>query len=329
MKNFEPNEDFSDDKAKSSQMMEGTANKKIIPVRQVEMCREDHSDSAEKGVAADNSSRTSKMRQSSSPPKSKLPPVCLRLETLSKKKNGNGNSRSPSPPGLKRQSDEYVHKPSASSVLKESTPQGSQSADDSFKRRGDGNPKKTEKKALAVVDGKNCENKNEHLKSGSHMENSIKLSTDLEDVTGKSSAVGNGKDTDGCDLIQDKKATSEEKMAAEGATEEDKLNDSAESVNGECMAKEKNLSDDQAAVLIQSAYRGFEVRKLEPLKKLKQMVEVRDQAAEIRKRIQALESSSDLLKNEKERVLIGEMIMRTLLKLDTIQVYVYLILFCV
>ncbi|ESR58152.1 hypothetical protein CICLE_v100185962mg, partial [Citrus x clementina] len=296
MKNFEPNEDFSDDKAKSSQMMEGTANKKIIPVRQVEMCREDHSDSAEKGVAADNSSRTSKMRQSSSPPKtSKLPPVCLRLEPLSKKKNGNGNSRSPSPPGLKRQSDEYVHKPSASSVLKESTPQGSQSADDSFKRRGDGNRKKTEKKALAVVDGKNCENKNEHLKSGSHMENSIKLSTDLEDVTGKSSA------------------------AAEGATEEDKLNDSAESINGECMAKEKNLSDDQAAVLIQSAYRGFEVRKLEPLKKLKQMVEVRDQAAEIRKRIQALESSSDLLKNEKERVLIGEMIMRTLLKLDTIQ----------
>lgn len=60
-----------------------------------------------------------------------------------------------------------------------------------------------------MVDGKNCENKNEHLKSGSHMENSIKLSTDLEDVTGKSSAVGNGKDTDGCDLIQDKKATSE------------------------------------------------------------------------------------------------------------------------
>lgn len=33
MKNFEPNEDFSDDKAKSSQMMEGTANKKTIPVR--------------------------------------------------------------------------------------------------------------------------------------------------------------------------------------------------------------------------------------------------------------------------------------------------------
>lgn len=170
-----------------------------------------------------------------------------------------------------------------------------------------------------MVDGKNCENKNEHLKSGSHMENSIKLSTDLEDVTGKSSTAGNGKDTDGCDLIQDKKATSEEKMAAEGATEEDKLNDSDESVNGECMAKEKNFSDDQAAVLIQSAYRGFEVRKLESLKKLKQMVEVRDQAAEIRMRIQALESSSDLLKNEKERVLIGEMIMRTLLKLDTIQ----------
>lgn len=183
---------------------------------------------------------------------------------------------------------------------------------------------------MGVVDGKNCENKNEHLKSGSDMENSIKLSTDWEeDVTRKSSTVRNGKAIDGYDLIQDKKVRSEEKMAAEGATEEDKLNDSAESVNGECMAKEKNLSDDQAAVLIQSAYRGFEVRKSEPLKKLKQMVEVREQAAEIRKRIQALESSSDLLKNEKERVVIGEMIMRTLLKLDTIQVYVYLILFCI
>ncbi|KAL9430268.1 hypothetical protein AB3S75_025621 [Citrus x aurantiifolia] len=321
MKKSEANKDFSDDKATSSQMMEGTANHKIIPVRQVEMCREDHSDSAEKGVAADNASRTSKMRQSSSPPKtSKLPPVCLRLEPLSKQKNGNGNSRSPSPPGLKRQSDKDPHKPSASSGLKESTPQGAQSADDSLKTRGDGNPKKTEKNAVGVVDGKNCENKNEHLKSGSDLENSIKLSTDWEeDVTRKSSTVRNGKAIDGYDLIQDKKVRSEEKMAAERAAEEDKLNDSAESVNGECMAKEKNLSDDQAAVFIQSAYRGFEVRKSEPLKKLKQMVEVREQAAEIRKCIQALESSSDLLKNEKERLVIGEMIMRTLLKLDTIQ----------
>lgn len=121
----------------------------------------------------------------------------------------------------------------------------------------------------------------------------------------------------------------QDKMAAEGATEENGLNDSAESVNGECKAKEKNLSDDQAAVLIRSAYRGFEVRKLEPLKKLKQMVEVRQQVAEIRKRIQALESSSDLLKNDKERVVIGEIIMRMQLKLDTIHVCVYLILFCV
>lgn len=53
--------------------------------------------------------------------------------------------------------------------------------------------------------------------------------------------MGNGKDTYGCDLIQDKKVRSEEKMAAEGATEENKLNDSAESLNGECKAKEANL----------------------------------------------------------------------------------------
>lgn len=86
------------------------------------------------------------------------------------------------------------------------------------------------------------------------------------------------------------------------------------------------MSDVQAAVLVQSAYRGFEVRKLEPLKKLKQMAEVRQQVAEIRNRIQALESYSDLQKNDKERVVIGEMIMRLLLKLDSIQVCVHLIL---
>lgn len=180
-------------------MMEGTADQKIIPVRQVDMCREDQSDSTE-GVAADNSSRTSKMRQSSSPPKtSKLPPVCLSLEPLSKKKNGNGNSRSPSPPSLKGQSEEDIPKPSASSGLKENTPQGAQSAYVSLKTRGDRNPKKTEKKAVGVVDGKTCENKNEHLKSGSHLENSLKLSVDSEeDLTGKSSTARNGKDTDGC-----------------------------------------------------------------------------------------------------------------------------------
>lgn len=43
-----------------------------------------------------------KKRQSVSPVKaSKLPPVCLRVDLLPKKRNGNGSSRSPSPPSGK------------------------------------------------------------------------------------------------------------------------------------------------------------------------------------------------------------------------------------
>ncbi|KAK2650157.1 hypothetical protein Ddye_017646 [Dipteronia dyeriana] len=55
---------------------------------------------------------------------------------------------------------------------------------------------------------------------------------------------------------------------------------SAESADNGRWARIKDLSDVEAATLIQSAYREFEVRKLEPLKKLKQMVTVREQLAE-------------------------------------------------
>ncbi|KAF3456545.1 hypothetical protein FNV43_RR01198 [Rhamnella rubrinervis] len=67
-----------------------------------------------------------------------------------------------------------------------------------------------------------------------------------------------------------------------------------------------------------SAYRGFDVR-MGPLKKLKQIAEIREQLVDVRNHIQTLESSSDLQKDNKQKVLIGESIMRLLLKLDAIQ----------
>lgn len=80
----------------------------------------------------------------------------------------------------------------------------------------------------------------------------------------------------------------------------------------------KRLSDVAAAVLIQSAYRGFMVRRWEPLKKLKQIAEIREQFSDIRNQITSLETS-DLKKFDKQRMVIGETIMRLLLRLDTIQ----------
>ena len=85
---------------------------------------------------------------------------------------------------------------------------------------------------------------------------------------------------------------------------------------------EKVLADMDAAILIQAAYRGYQVRKWEPLKKLKQIAEVSKELTDVRGRIQALEHSSDLQLDEKQKIAIGETIMRLLLKLDTIQVCV-------
>lgn len=84
-------------------------------------------------------------------------------------------------------------------------------------------------------------------------------------------------------------------------------------------AKRKNLSEAEATVIIQSAYHGFEVKKWEPLKKLKQIAEVKEHAAQIRSRIESLESSFDIRSDDKQKLIIGETIMSLLLKLDTIQ----------
>ena len=56
------------------------------------------------------------------------------------------------------------------------------------------------------------------------------------------------------------------------------------------------------------------------------IAKVREEVDEIRNRIQALESLSDLRRDNRRSVIIGETIMRLLLKLDAIQVCLFLIL---
>ncbi|KAL5859606.1 hypothetical protein ACOSQ4_000902 [Xanthoceras sorbifolium] len=312
--------------AKSSQMKENSANQRSIPVKQVEVHKEDNSDVSEKkvrevtakkaeNISTDNSSGTGMRRQSSSPPKmSKLPPVCLRVEPLPRNKNGNGSSRIPSPPCPKGRSSKDTFKPSASSSLKENSPLGTQAPDASLKKSEEVEPQK-----YNLVDGKTSEYKNDDLRNGSQTNISVKLAEDSQEtVSRKLSTETTGKDSDECKTEEEKGVRCERDVMAEGTTEAKKATNSAESADGGRRARIKDLSDVEAAMLIQSAYRGFAVRKLEPLKKLKQMAKVREQLAEVRNRIQALESS-DLQKNDKERMVIGEMIMSLLLKLDTIQ----------
>ncbi|KAI3693413.1 hypothetical protein L6452_33248 [Arctium lappa] len=85
---------------------------------------------------------------------------------------------------------------------------------------------------------------------------------------------------------------------------------------------EKKLLENEAALIIQSAFRGFQVRKSKPITKLRQICEVGKQVIELRNRVQEVvesSSSSSICVDDKQRLIIGETIMSLLLKLDTIQ----------
>eukprot|EP01018_Ginkgo_biloba_P035397 Gb_07387 [translate_table: standard] len=79
------------------------------------------------------------------------------------------------------------------------------------------------------------------------------------------------------------------------------------------------MNDTAAAVKIQSAFRGFSVRKSAPLKNLKLIAQVKANMEEIRQRIEDPQVVQMIRQNEKERLKITEGLMSLLLKLDAIQ----------
>ncbi|CAK8560754.1 unnamed protein product [Lathyrus sativus] len=226
---------------------EKVSNQRNIPVKQIESNHVKNSsmesEKREMNVPEENvekkySHSVSKQRSTSptSPTKgSKLPPVCLRVDPLPRKKNGNMKSRSLSPPGLRERS-----------------------------------------KAI------DCETSN----------------TPLDSRTDK---------TELCSTNQVSQNKTNENLATKTAVHEDGK-------------KERRvLSDADAAVVIQTIYRGYLVRKSEPLKKLRQIAEVSKEVTYVKDRIEVFEGSSNLQTYDKEKLAIGETIMRLLLKLDTIQ----------
>lgn len=104
-----------------------------------------------------------------------------------------------------------------------------------------------------------------------------------------------------------------------------------------CEAKEneekpakKTFTEEEAARIIQSRFRGYDVRRWEPIKKLKEIASVREQMGDVKKRVQALQLLSDQHAEGKEVVVLGEMVMSLLLKLDSVQVCVKgSLIFCV
>lgn len=296
----------------ASDAVEKVTNARSIPVKQIELHQgknESEGDQQrEVNVTEKDSGTGDKKRQSTSSPKaSKLPPVCLRVDPLPRKKNGNGSSRLPSPPSSKEHSQatngEAFKTPVFGTNDRASSGSNHNNATSICEK-----VKPREKKIIQVSECEYKTSENKGVDDGCKSQTNVNIPN--EGPKGKRETC-----TDGDEYKTEDKGA--EKMKG-GTTElrEEKYS----SIPTDAGRKEgRLLSDADAAVLIQAAYRGYQVRKWEPLKKLKQIDEVRKEVTDVHGRVQAFERSSDLQNDEKQKIAIGETIMRLLLKLDTLQ----------
>ncbi|KAJ7556498.1 hypothetical protein O6H91_05G086000 [Diphasiastrum complanatum] len=81
----------------------------------------------------------------------------------------------------------------------------------------------------------------------------------------------------------------------------------------------KIFSPETAAVLIQSIYRGYVVRRSEPLKYLREIAKVRSKSKDLQAQVCKQEDFERICSNTKERLKLTEGIMALLLQLDVIQ----------
>lgn len=262
-----------------TQAIEKPTNVKTIPVRQLdesvpELSKKDEEHKGEGTRASSNqeNARNGSNGHSSCPTKkSKLPPICLRVDPPKKK---NGSSRSPSPPGDKKRRE----------------------SDDS----------KAESKSRKEI---NVTEAVEKTPSGTKTEVSH----------------GAGEEKQGTKVVQVKDAddggkSGDAKSGEDKGLQAQELEGAKESKPQQASKQERKiLSDSEAAAKIQSAYRGYDVRRWEPLKKLRQIAKIREEATEVKKHIEAYESCAGSCINDREKVAVGETIMNLLLKLDTIQ----------
>lgn len=294
---------------------EKIANCKSIPVKQIDPHKEEGNseDTMRSGrdVPVDKPVAINARRSSTSPPKTfKFSPVCLRVDPSPRKKNGNGSSRSASPRSIQSPLQEKcTGTVKASNSATEDTQQNLES-EKGISSSNKVEPCHEDKKLIEVTERKTSDYNVSQVSSDMPMPSASDASNKL--VVEKTIEEGNE-----CQTKEVPEAT------ADAIADETVEGKKAANVETSVGHEKKTLSNVEAAVLIQSAYRGFKVRRCEPLKKLKQIAEIREQLVDVRNRIHALESSLDLQKDNKQK-LIGESIMRLLLKLDAIQVCVKL-----
>ncbi|KAL6629437.1 hypothetical protein ACP70R_029202 [Stipagrostis hirtigluma subsp. patula] len=252
--------------------------------------------------------------QSPTAKNSKLPPVCLRVDPLPRKKSGNGSSRSPSPPT--RKDGDKVRKdvkealiqnlePKQSDPMKNITVSGVKEKSPDEMTEGMGFSNET-------VQTASVKHSQEHEVTTSKDDQKLQVSStsvDSQENAGEKNLQGgdNQENAGAVNLQGGEKSTNEDEIIVQSELRKDD--------DRRCSIK---LSEPDAAVRIQSAYRGYDVRRWQPLDKLRKIRSVHEQMQGVKKQLQSLEASSKKL-TEREQVAISETIMNLLLKLDTIQ----------
>ncbi|CAH8266139.1 unnamed protein product [Arabidopsis lyrata] len=206
---------------------------------------------------------TTKEQSSSSSKASKLPPVCLRVDPLPKKRNGGSKSVN-HPKQMEESKETKIASPLRS--------------------------KKAESTTVSEACNVKCEEANEEKKMAEGSLNA--LGTEKESVESNS----NLQEVSNCEIVKPCEAKDNRELPAK-----------------------KTFTEEEAARIIQSMYRGYDVRRWEPIKKLKEIATIREQMGDVKRRIEALEVFNDQHIEEKEIIVNGEMVMNLLLKLDAVE----------
>ncbi|KAF0932926.1 hypothetical protein E2562_013125 [Oryza meyeriana var. granulata] len=230
---------------------------------------------------------------------SKLPPVCLRVDPLPRKKSGNGSSRSLSPP-TRKDADRAKKEVKEAHIRKEETKQ-------SDPKKEIATSEVKEETTDEMNRGRAYSNETVQAASVKHMHEE-QVPTSLDDHKVQATRVNfDAQENAGENNLQGSDKNTEHEIKTQGEPAKDDA------------ATPRNIfSEPDAAVCIQSAYRGYNVRRWQPLVKLRMIKNVHEQMGDLKKQLQGFEASSKPL-NIKEQVAINETIMNLLLKLDTIQ----------
>ncbi|CAM0945931.1 unnamed protein product [Alopecurus aequalis] len=288
--------------------------KKVRTCRTIPVMVQKNNDEKANNVEKEGENRKINNFETSKAKLSKLPPVCLRVDPLPRKKSANRSSGSLNPAIKKvrekendtkdaqsKNQEKKLSGPNKDSQYKECNEPVKEKSFEMDKRIGSRNFK-VQDSSVKPAPAEEVDEKVQH--------SSVKpipveeISTEVDEKVQPSISIAARQNESPGGLQECEKSTEEDEMKFQG--------ESLKSV------PEINLSEPDAAVCIQSAYRGYNVRRWQPLEKLRKVKKVHEQMQDLKKQLQGLEASSKQL-TVKEQVAINETIMNLLLNLDSIQ----------